>query len=130
MDAIIELHDSRVADIVTRDGTVTVHFATAYLHKSEGRPGCDAGTGWTQPARLVFEDGSLSGSFPLPCDVADGELILDGERYDNHIPVPLASGAFAELRLVFTSIDTAIVRGRGVRLELVDEPEYVEEFEP
>ncbi len=38
MNTIIEIHDSRVTDIIESDGTVVVHFKTAYLHKSEGRP--------------------------------------------------------------------------------------------
>ena len=39
MNSLIELHDSNVAKIESRDGKVIVHFLPAYLHKSEGRPG-------------------------------------------------------------------------------------------
>ena len=39
MNTIIELHDSKVAQITKRDGTVIVHFLSVYLHKSgEFRP--------------------------------------------------------------------------------------------
>ena len=34
MNTIIELHDSKVAQITKRDGTVIVHFLSVYLHKS------------------------------------------------------------------------------------------------
>ncbi|HEY7220575.1 MAG TPA: hypothetical protein VH985_19525 [Candidatus Binatia bacterium] len=108
-----------------------MHFLPAYPHKSKGRPGFDAGTGWVQDARLIFADASATGDFPeLPCDVMDGELIFGDERRDNHIPIPLAITAPTELRLVFDSIHTVTVTGRGVRLELLGEARYVEEFKP
>ena len=106
-----------------------MHFLPAYLHKSEGRPGIDSGTGWIQEARLIFADASVSGVSPqLPCDVKDGELLLGEERHDNEIPVPLNVTASAQLRLVLDSIHTVTVKGHGVRLELLGEPRYVEEF--
>ncbi len=58
----------------------------------------------------------------------DGELIVDGERYAGSIPVPLEVARPVELRLMFDSIHTVSVKGGGVRLELVGEPRYVEEF--
>ncbi len=131
MNTLIELHDSRVAEISKRDGTVIVHFLPAYLHKSEGRSGIDSGTGWVQEARLIFAEAFTSGNFPdLPCDVIDGELVVGVERHDNEIPVPLAVTAHTKLCLAFGSIHTVTVTGQGVRLELLGEPEYVEEFKP
>jgi microsomal dipeptidase-like Zn-dependent dipeptidase len=119
MNTLIELHDSKVTEIGERNGMVSVHFLPAYLHKSEGRPELDHGTGWVQEARLIFAGAAASGDFPgLPCDVMDGELVIGAERHDNEIPVPLAVTAHTELRLVFDSIHTVRVTGRGVRLEL------------
>jgi hypothetical protein len=129
MNTIIEIHDSRVAEISERDGTVIVHFQPVYLHKSEGRPGYDSGTGWVQDARLIFSEASVSGDFPdWPCDIMDGEIILDGERHDNLIPVPLDVSKPTELRLICDSVHTVKIIGRGIRLELVGVPRYVEEF--
>jgi hypothetical protein len=108
---------------------VIVHFLPAYLHKSEGRPGFDAGSGWVQEGRLVFADASVIGSFPeFPCAVMDGELLVGTVRHENEIPVPLDVTASTELRLIFDSIHSVAVTGRGVRLELFGEPRYVEEF--
>ena len=113
------------------DGTVTVHFLPAYLHKSEGRPGLDPGTGWVQEARLFFAEASVSGDVPdFPCEVVEGELVVGAERYDNAIPVPLEVTAHVELRLVFDATHTVAISGRSVRLELLGEPRYVEEFKP
>ena len=131
MNTVIEIHDSKVSEITNRDGTVIVHFEPAYLHKSEGRPGFDAGTGWIQEACLIFADAATSGDYPeWPCDVMDGELIVDGERHPNLIPVPFETSMPTELGLVCDSIHTVTVRGRGARLELIGEPSYVEEFRP
>ena len=128
---IIEIHDSRVAEISEDHGTVIVHFLPAYLHKSEGRPGFDSGTGWVQEARLIFAEALVSGDFPdWSCDILDGEIIVDGVRHANWIPVPLEAAKLTELHLICDSINTLTVTGRGVRLELVGEPRYVEEFKP
>jgi hypothetical protein len=105
VNTAIEIHDSRVAEISEQEGTVIVHFLPAYLHKSEGRPAFDSGTGWVQEARLIFAEASVSGDFPdWPSDIMDGEIIVDGERYANLIPVPLEVTKLTELRLICDSI--------------------------
>lgn len=131
VNSIIELHDSTVAEIVRSDDTVIVHFVPAYLHKSAGRPGRDAGSGWVQEARLIFADASVSGSVPdPPCDILDGEFIISDERHDNEIPVPVEIADSAQLHLIFGENQEVTVKGRSVRLELIGEPKYVEQFEP
>ena len=125
------MHDSRVAAISGRNGTVVVHFQPAYLHKSEGRPAFDHGTGWEQEARLIFFEASVSGDFPdWPCNIMEGEIEVDGKRHDNLIPVPLAGLKSAKLSFIFDSIHTVRISSFGVRLELVAEPKYIEEFKP
>jgi hypothetical protein len=129
VNKIIEIHDSTVAEITARDGVVSVHFLPAYFHKSEGRPGVDSGTGWVQDAQLTLIDASVTGELPnLPCRVMDGALVIGKQRHDNEIPVPLEVTASTELRLVFDSRHTVTIAGRGVRLDLLGEAEYVEEF--
>ena len=129
VNSTIEIHDSRVAEISKRDNTVIVHFLPAYLHKSEGLPAIDSGTCWVQEARLIFTEASINGNFPdWPCDIMGGELLVGGERYNNLIPVPLEAAKLTELRLICDSMHTVTIAGRGVRLELIGEPRYVEEF--
>jgi hypothetical protein len=128
MNSIIEIHDSRVAGINGSDGTEIVHFSPAYLHKSEGRPAFDPGTGWVQEARLIFSEALVSGDFPdWPCDIMDGEIVVGNEQHDNLIPVPLDVSKRTELRLVFDSDHIVTIAGQAVRLELVGEPRYVED---
>jgi hypothetical protein len=129
VNTTIEIHDSRIAEISERDSTVIVHFLPAYLHKSKERPAFDAGTCWIQEARLIFFEASVIGDFPdWPCDIMDGEIIVDGERHANLIPVPLEVTKLTELRLTCNSIRKVTVVGQKVRLELVGEPRCVEEF--
>ncbi len=131
MNTMIELHDSEVAEIASRDGAVVVRFVPACLHKSEGRPGFDSGSGWVQDVRLILHDASVSGDLPdLPCAVMGGELVVGGARHDNSMPVPFEAAECVELRLIFDEMHSATVAGRGVRLELLGEARYVEEFRP
>lgn len=102
-----------------------------YLHKSSGRPGIDTGSGWIQDAKLVFSNSILDGhAFDLPCDILDGKIIIRGKTHDNSIPVPLEISGEVELHLVFSPAHKLTVKGKSVRLELLSEPKYVEEFKP
>ena len=131
MNTKIEIHDSRVADIIQMDGTVVVHFKTACLHKSEGRPGFESGTVWAQEAYLIFAEASVSGDFPeWPCDIMEGEIVLDGQVHINLIPLPLEMSTPTELRLNCDSTHFITISGAGVQLELIGKPRYVQEFRP
>lgn len=131
MNTAIEIHDSKVTEITNRCGTVIVHFQPAYLHRSEGRPGFDPGTGWVHEARLIFSGATIEGDFPnWPCDLIDGELFFGIERHRNSNPVPFETEILTELRLVCAVNHTITITGQAARLELLGEPKYVEEFRP
>src|SRR5437016_4648859 len=50
----LELHDSTLSHVTFRDGSAVVSLSSAYVHRSPGRPGRDAGSGGYQPATLTF----------------------------------------------------------------------------
>ena len=130
-NAAIELHDSKVAEIAEKDGSVTVRFKSVCLHKSDGRPGHDAGSCWTQSARLVFTQASFSGCLPeLPCTVIGGRLDAGESLGDGLIQVPLDVSGPVELSLVFDNVHSVIIRGRGVSLKMSGKTRYVEDFKP
>jgi hypothetical protein len=52
-NAAVEIHDSTLESIETHS-EVLVAMLSAYVHRSSGRPGIDAGTGWSQTVRLRF----------------------------------------------------------------------------
>ena len=131
MNTAIEIHDSTVSEISTLGGVVTVCFRPAFLHKSERRPGFDAGTGWVQEARFVFDEAATSGAYPdWPCSLMDGELTVGAVRHLNLFPVPFETSERTELRIICDLAHTVIITGRGARFELIGEPKYVEDFRP
>ena len=46
MNSGLEFHDSIVSSVQSSYDVVRVVFERAYLHRSEGVPGSDKGTGW------------------------------------------------------------------------------------
>jgi hypothetical protein len=129
----IEIHDSVLASVSFSQGEAHLHFSSVYIHESEGAPLRDAGTGWVQKAVLRIHKANVEGSFSeFPADLGGGHTQMGQNVLDNQIPVPLRyKGAF-ELRLEAMWQGQAVVSftGWGAELELLGEPEYVEEFRP
>jgi len=104
MHTMVELHDSTVAEIEKRDGTIIVHLRPAYLHKSRGHPGYDTGDVLVQEARLFFDSASINEGIPdLPCEIMDGSLVVGDQHYENMIPAPLESAGSTKFHLVTRS---------------------------
>ena len=103
-------------------------FSHVYIHQSEGKPGVDAGTGWTQVA-IIRIDNALIGSLftEWPRNLQDGYLKLNGKVSDNMIPIPLDHEGHIELRLEGWN-EVVFVSGTHIRLELIGEAQYVEKF--
>ena len=129
MNSAIEIHDSSLTSITKRSDLLELRF-DAYIHISEGAPGVDAGTGWTQDVMLVFDSGTLEGSITeWPAVLYDGTLEIDGEASENIIPIPLDRKGNIQLTLKPSSMDEPIiVRGNHVHLEPRGAPIYVEKF--
>lgn len=138
MNRAIELHDTVVGRIETTGDVVIVELSPAYVHKSNGRPGWDAGMGAWQHAVLRFVGASiddqrqtfasLAGEHPtLPEYLGDGTLHVGGCVYPNLIPIPLAGGP-AELHMVFGSGHELTIRAESIALELVGEEFDGEEY--
>jgi hypothetical protein len=129
----IEIHDS-VLDVLSLDnGDAVLHFFHLYIHETEGVPGIDAGTGWSQQGKLTIDDATVDGSISeLPRDLWDGHVVMGGRISDNMIPIPLSYVGKVELRLEAWGAVSEVVsiRGRGAKLELIGQAEYVEEFKP
>jgi hypothetical protein len=129
----IEIHDSILADLSVSQGRAELAFSSVYIHQSEGRPGIDAGSGWVQKALLRITDADVKGAFSqLPVDLDGGHIRLGEQLFDNVFPIPLRhTGAF-EVRLAAWSQvqEVVTISGGGAELELVGEPEYIEQFRP
>ena len=124
----IEIHDSVLENVVIGSAESVLHFKEVYIHRSAGRPGWDAGSGWVQEAQLRFSQATVEGKFSeLPRDLSDGYIRLEGNLSDNLIPIPLDFDGEVELRIEGWG-EVITVRARHVRLELLGTAKYVEEF--
>jgi hypothetical protein len=128
---IIELHNSTVSTITIEDRSAIVNFSAAYIHKSEGNAGVDAGTGWIQAARLVIKESSMKGQFISgPDTILDGVLWVGDVEHSNFIPIPFDTLDAVRLHLEFASGNHVTLTGKGATLELFGDPKFIEEFVP
>lgn len=128
MNCVLELHDSRVGSIRTDRGVLTLKFSAAYLHKSKGIPGVDAGSGWVQEGELAF----VRAAYDASKDIGDGWIIegnlTAGEDTMSILPVPLKTTGHISAQFSFANGCTLKVLATSVCLSLFGEPRYVEEF--
>ncbi|MGO9462871.1 MAG: hypothetical protein ACLQVF_01740 [Isosphaeraceae bacterium] len=130
MNSAIEFHDSVISQIQVTYRYVFVEFSPSYVHKSDGQPGIDTGSGWLQNARLRLNGASASGNRPLlPESLWHGSLRIGGQKHNGMLPIPLPAGGPVELNLVFVSGHEIVVSGEAIELELMGEATYVEEFD-
>ncbi len=131
MNEGIELHDSVIAAIVVSDTSTVVSFSIAYVHRSHGLAGSDAGSVYIQPATLTFIGAS---PVPLPMDfgeyISDGFLRIDDTVYDNLIPTGGSFEGAIEFSVVLSTAETLTIRAQQVHTQFQGEPRYLEEFEP
>ncbi len=130
MNTAIELHDSELSAITHDGSTVVLSFSPAYLHRSVGRPGYDAGVGWWQPATPTCGmPVSFTPELPTSADY-NGCLRAGGVLHDNLVPVGVAFEVPCELELVAGS-EPVVVRGNHLlSVSLLGEPTHFEDFTP
>lgn len=86
---LIEPHDTTVHSVATTEGNVIIEMS-AYVHASEGRPGVDEGTGWTQPFRFTVFEGRVVRQYDGDrLWILDGTLTVGGEVLDNEMPTAM-----------------------------------------
>jgi hypothetical protein len=128
MNSVIELHDSEVAGITQSGGSIVVHFRPAYVHRSEGRPGIDPGSGWLQDLDLVVSEAVLISVFTeLPRTILDGSLTVDGV-IDSIIPLPLDVSGAVRFSAESWNEERLVIQGTRATIVSVGEARYLEEF--
>ncbi len=127
MNAAVELHDSEVVAVESAVGAVVVRLA-AYVHRSEGQPGFDAGTGWSQPVTLVFAGGVVDERpAVLPCTLDDG-FVSGGVVLDGLLPVPESVGSPVRFEARGLYGERLVVRGTGLEVVAAADGVFVETF--
>jgi hypothetical protein len=130
MNSAIELHDSEVTS-VARDGQVVrVALEPAYVHRSTGRPGIDAGEGYLQAADLFFsgatgfeEEGICRGT------VSDGYVSAGEREFANVVPLPFLFRGEISATFHFVSGGVLRIRASEVSCVLRGAARFVEAYE-
>lgn len=132
MNVAIELHDSNLVAIEERDGMVVVRLEPAYIHKSDGVPGFDRGTGWVQFAKMEIQSACIEGEYPNHEErIMDGTLVIGCDEHVNIVPIPLnLSNAVIRLCIKINELYSFVISGSGIRVELLGSPRFIEEFCP
>jgi hypothetical protein len=123
MNSGVELHDSRVDEITRSDSNLRVVFRPAYVHRSEGVPGSDAGWGYLQPVQFTFRGATCSEMGECRGAVSDGEVSAGAERYSNLVPLPMETSGEVNARLEFVSGGVLMVSAEGFSSEALGEPD-------
>jgi hypothetical protein len=111
----IEIRDFVLASVVTSGDCIEVCLKPAYVHKSEGEPGVDSGTGWTQEVRIRIRKGRvLQSPSEVPLLLQDGCLVTGKTRQPNIITIPCGCSGSVELTLDGVNGQRLVVAGTGI----------------
>ena len=128
MNAAIEFHDSDVQLAEGADDTFRILFSAAYVHRSEDRPGVDAGAGYIQAAELVFSTASWSKpSVDCVGDLSDGWVTVNGEKL-SLIPLPFSASGKVFAEFVFVSGAVLSVSASSIACSPIGEARFVENY--
>ncbi len=126
----IELPGSKIERIELLRGELRIAFSRAYIIKT--LTGSAERTRWWQAGALILEEAEPEGHLPEgPLTCAGGDLGENIYTYRDMIPIPLRSRGQARCDLRFLEIpDHLVATARGIRLELLDVPRYIEHIRP
>ncbi len=122
----VEMHDSEVLGVERLGDTVLLSL-DVYIHRSDGRPGQDAGTGWGQKASLSVAQASIVAEPPGGyLWITDGSIQVGEQCFDDVLPLPFEHTGPVLLR--FEGAEGCLqVAGRGVNLVLLGEAHFIEQ---
>jgi hypothetical protein len=130
LKSAIEFHDSDVVELRQVDTALHLVFEPAYVHKSDGRPGIDAGSGFLQPAEIVFagakfteKDGPCKGS------ITEGVITVSGKKFDSVLPLPYSASGKVSAEFTFESGAVLSVTGTGISCASTGPAELVDSYD-
>ena len=116
----MEIHDSRLLDLICNpDGTGHILF-DAYIYRSEGVVFKDAQESGWQDFRLIFEGMRIEGGLVAPGEYAsEGELWINGRNENGVILIPSDHAGDICLELVLSPLfGTLKIFGSRIRSQL------------
>jgi hypothetical protein len=124
----LELHDSTL-ESVEHEGHVLIARFSAYVHRSSGAPGVDAGTGWSQSVHFRIGGARVKGSLgSLPMELLGGRLVVSGQVFDNLVRMPLIDSGLVSVQLQGSNSLELVIDGEGIEANLVGPAKYLESF--
>jgi hypothetical protein len=130
LKSALEFHDSDVVDLRQSEASLTLVFEPAYVHRSEGRPGVDAGSGFLQPAEIEFtgaqfteKDGPCRGA------ISEGMISVSGKRFDSVLPLPYDAKGKVSAEFTFESGAVLSITAAGVSCASTGPAELVDGYE-
>jgi hypothetical protein len=123
MNSGVELHDLEVTDVTCVGADVRVVFRPAYVHRSDGTPGSDAGWGYLEPVEFIFRGGSCTEIGDCRGPVADGAVSADDRTYSNLVPLPLEVTGAITAHFEFASGGVLTVSAMRFSCSAIGEPD-------
>ena len=112
------------------DATLHMIFEPAYVHRSTGRPGVDSGSGFLQPAEIVFtgaqfteKDGPCTGS------ISEGLISVSGKQFNSVFPLPFNATGKVSAEFTFESGAVLSITGTGVSCASTGPAQLVDGYE-
>ncbi|MFC4764318.1 hypothetical protein [Dyella koreensis] len=107
----IELHDSTISDVESRDGSILIKFSRAYVHLD--------GKGWAQEAEIRIGSATVGGErVDYPAKVGDGQLVTEDGPYHNLLMLPLSTIGPVTLEIEFMSGKVVRISGAGLEVTM------------
>jgi len=132
MNTAIEMHDSQLLAVEPGNSGAGSILLRAYVHRTPGEPGVDAGEGGVQLIRIRIADMTIAGEVgELPSYLYDGSLAVDTAIQDNIVPFPATHSEPIRLSMTFAE-DARVLTLSGSSAAIAPEGEfqYVERFKP
>jgi hypothetical protein len=123
----LELHDSDVISVESTSDGIMVRLA-AYVHRSDERPGIDAGVGVSQTVELKFTSGIIEKRLgQMPCTLWDG-CVLGTSAFEGMIPIPTSLSGAITFEAEGVDGTQLVIRALGLDVTATSEPVYIEDF--
>jgi hypothetical protein len=128
MNAALEFHDSEVSTVQSKDRDLSILFSAAYVHRSEGEQGVDAGSGYAQALEILLQRASWSGELGACLGrLSNGYLSSGGQRL-SLVPLPYEFDGPISVELVFQNGESLTATAERVVIRFLGEPRFVESF--
>lgn len=129
-NAAIEIHDSTL-EWIEYSSDILIATMLAYVHRSEGEPAIDIGTGWSQKLQVRCLRGRVRNGFnEVPMELLGGRVEVPGEKFDNVVPLPFSRQGRSRIQLDGWNERVVVIEADGIEIVLLGEPTFIEPFRP